>query len=147
MDFEAECLVRPPRAAKCVLTLRLDGKLNELRLRTGGQVRDLHLLIVGQNILQHVQQDAIGQVGWKIYVASFNLFLVFLLIAHGDLARGRSNRYIDRLRKHRPSLDMMIADETKMTTLSKDGCFVIDRAVFETIDQTGFQLFSADRLN
>ena len=80
-------------------------------------------------------------------MATVHLLLISVFIANRDLTPGCIDQYIGGLRKHWSSLNVVIAEETKVAMLREGSSVIVDRTIFESVDKSRYQTPSVDALD
>jgi len=90
----------------------------------------------GSDVLQGIENDAIGQIRGEIELACFDLFMAVIVgKADGYFAGRCRNQDIQGMRERGPLLEVVVTDEPKSITLGEDSGFIIDRAVPKAKDK------------
>ena len=107
---------------------RLDGDVDEPRLRRWSNKEEFYFLGGGKNVHEEVWGEAIRDVGRQVEVVVPDSSLWG---TRGNLPSQRVNENVDRLGKGRTALNVVVADETEDAMLGKDRRLVINGAIAE----------------
>lgn len=142
---------RPTRAAgdhEAIGFRRLEFQLDDSWFRRRGKVGDEWRERRGLDVLEERDQHAVRQIRRQLHLFVFCLLLsVIVRVSNVHTTALHVDCGIRRLLEGRSLLQVVIADQLKMALLCEDRHIVVDRSVFEVINEPADDLSAARVLN